>query len=170
MAKFAKRRKRGGTRRRRRVGASPRINIQSTAIKIGGAILASKLQGMLSKDPTKTMLVNIAPFVGIVGGVVLPMFVKNQIVRDLADGMLIQGGISALKKVAPGIVGNFAMVPVVNGPQRQILNRPYKPALNGMGFPLPETSVYDDPMSVISGIAGFNPGDGSGSGSAYAGN
>lgn len=168
MAKYAKRgKKRGGSRRRRRIGAAPKLDIQTMGLQIGGAILASKLQGMLSKDPTKTLLVNIAPFIGLGAGIVLPMFVKNQLVKDLATGMVIQGGVSAIKKFAPGLVGNFAMVPVVNGPSRQILNREYRPALNGVGSTnLPETSVYDDPMAVISGIAGFSP---NGSGSAYAG-
>lgn len=165
MAKFAKRKKRGGSRRRRRIGASPKVNIQSTALKIGGAILASKLQGMLAKDPTKTLLVNVSPFIGLVGGIVLPKVSKNAVVKDLADGMLIAGGISTLKKFAPGIVGDFTMVPVVNGTRRLSYARP---SLNGTTLPatLPETSVYDDPMSVISGIAGFNV-NGSGSGAAY---
>lgn len=165
MAKHAKRStsRLAGGRRRRRVGAMPKINIQSVALQIGGAVVASKLQQMLAKDPTKTMLVNISPFVGLAGGLLLPMVAKQPAIRDLANGMLIQGGISTLKKLAPGLIGNFAMIPIVSGTTNVLRNHP-QPVLNGVGYPLPKSSVYRDSMSVVSGIGSMN---GSGAASAY---
>jgi len=162
MAKHAKKTKKKVSGRRRRVGAMPKLNLQSTALKIGGAIVASKLQTMLAKDATKTTLVAVSPYVGLIGGIALPMITKNAAVKDLSDGMLIMGGVSVLKKLAPGLMGNIYSVPVISGgTTNQFRNLP-KASVNGIGYPLPKTSVYKDTMSVVSGIGNMD-----GSGASY---
>jgi len=160
MAKHAKRSKRRSTgRRRRRVGAVGKADMQAIALAIGGAVLGSKLQAMLAKDPTKTTMVNLSPYAALAAGIVLPMFVKNPIVKALAVGLTTVGGLSALKKLAPGIVGNLAMIPIVSATTNRYRNLPKNsPALNGVGYTLPRTSMYDGALSVISGLPG---GDGS---------
>lgn len=164
MAKHRKKTKKRNYNRRRRVGAIKDFDVQSTALKIGGAILASKAQQMLSRDPTKATMVAVAPYIGLGLGIALPMFVKNRVIKDLAEGMAVQGGVSVLKKLAPGIVGNFAMIPVVSGGTTNRFRNIPKPSINGVGYALPKTSVYKDSMSVVSGIGCA---DGSGSGAAY---
>lgn len=160
MAKHAKRRSsRRKTHRRRRVSGIGPIDMQGIALAIGGAILANKVQNFLSKDPTKSTLVNLAPFAGLALGIGLPMFVKNPMVKALAVGLTTMGGFSVLKKLAPGIVGNFAMVPTISGGTTNKFRNLPKPSVNGVGFPLPKTSTYKDALSVISGLGNA---DGSG--------
>lgn len=123
------------------------------ALAIGGAILGSKLQQFLAKDPTKTTMVNMAPFAALAAGITLPMFVKNPIVKALAVGLTTIGGVAALKKLAPGLIGNFAMIPVVSATTNRYRNIPKNsPALNGVGYPLPRNSMYENALSVISGM------------------
>ena len=167
MAKHAKRSKRrtGVSRRRRRVGAMPAIDFQGIALATAGTIIAAKLQTFLARDPTKTTMVNLSPFAGLVLGIGLPMFVKNPTVKALAVGMTAFGGYSVLKKLAPGIVGNFAMTPIISSTSNQFRNLP-KVSVNGLGFPLPRTSVYKDSMSVVNGVGSHNP---MGSGAANPG-
>jgi hypothetical protein len=163
MAKRKSRKRKSS--RRRRIGAVTKFDIQATALGVAGAIAASKLQAFLSKDPTKTTMVNIAPFAPLAAAIIVPMFVKNPFVKALAVGAAIQGGVSVLKKLAPGIVGNFAFIPIVSGTTNEFRNIP-KPALNVVGYPLPKTSVYSEAMSVVSGIGNANS-DGSGAASPW---
>lgn len=165
MAKHVKRRKKS-SHRRRRVGAVTKFDIQATALGVAGAIAASKLQAMLSKDPTKTTLVNIAPFAPLAAAIVVPMFIKNPFVKALAVGAAIFGGVSVVKKIAPGLVGNFAFIPIVSGTLNRYRNLP-QPVMNGVaGATLPKTSVYKNSMDVVSGIGNMNP-DGSGAASPW---
>ena len=162
MAKHAKKR-RTKSHRRRRVGAVTKFDIQATALGVAGAIIANKLQAFLSKDPTKTTMVNIAPYAPLAAAIVVPMFVKNPFVKALAVGAAIAGGLAVAKKLAPGIVGNFAFIPIVSGTTNTLRNLP-KPVMNGVGYPLPKTSVYSNAMSVVSGMGNANPnGDGAAS-------
>lgn len=165
MAKHAKKRKKVTHRRRRRVSGIGGLDIQAIALAIGGAIAANKLSGFLAKDPTKTTMVNLSPYAGIVAGIGLAMFVKNPIVKALSAGMVTMGGFNALKKLAPGLVGNFAFVPTINSTSNRYRQLP-RPSVNGVGFPLPRTSVYKDSMSVVNGIGNHNP---NGSGGANPG-
>jgi len=120
----------------------------------------------LAKDPTKETMVKIAPFAGLAAGLLLPMFIKNPTVKALAVGMTAYGGLSVLKKLAPGLVGNIPMIPMISGTSNQFRKSLPPVSVNGIGFPLPNTSVYKDSMSVISGM---NYGAADGSGGAYAG-
>jgi len=166
---MAKRRKskRRSSGRRRRVGAIPKMDLQALGLGIAGAIVASKLQTMLAKDPTKETMVKIAPFIGLAAGLALPMFIKNPMLKTAAAGMAIFGGVAALKKLAPGLIGNFAMIPIISSTSNKYRQLPQQnPVLNGVGFPLPNTSVYKDSMSVINGFPGGNS-SGSGASAAY---
>jgi hypothetical protein len=166
MAKHAKRRSsKRRSSRRRRIGAVGKLDIQATALGVAGAIIGSKLQAMLSKDPTKTTLVSLSPYAALGAGIALAMLVKNPMAKSLAVGLTIMGGVSALKKLAPGIVGNFAMVPVINNTVNRYRDRLSPVQLNGT--PLPRTSVYSNSMNVVNGMpSGANP-NGSGAGSAF---
>lgn len=167
MAKHAKKTKRKSSGRRRRVGAMPKLNIQSVALQIGGAVVASKLQQMLAKDPTKTTMVAVSPYVGLAGGIILPMITKNAAVKDLSNGMLIMGGVSVLKKLAPGLIGNIPSVPIISGSMNRYRSIP-KPSVNGIGSTnLPNSSIFRDSMSVISGIGNAGSGDGSATAMSY---
>lgn len=172
MAKYAKRAKRRrSSRRRRSVGAVSKVDIQAIALGTLGAIAVSKLQQFLSKDPTKTTLVNIAPFAPLAVSIVVPMFVKNPMVKAAAVGGAIYGGLAVVKKFMPGLVGNFAFIPIVSGTLNKYRNIP-TPVMNGVhGTPLPNTSVYRNSMDVVSGVGAgggmsYNP-EGSGAASPW---
>jgi len=169
MAKHAKKTKKRSAGRSRRRNGSSKIDFTGIALAVGGAIVAAKLQTALTKDPTKTTLVNLAPYAGLGAGIAAMMFVKNPTMQALAFGMTVQGGIQVLKKLSPGLVGNFAMIPVISATSNRYRNLP-EPVLNGvnksMGFPLPNTSVYKDSMSVINGLNSASP-SGSGASSPY---
>ena len=86
-------------------------------------------------------------------------------VKAVSIGMTAFGGYAVLKKLAPGVVGQFPMVPVISATSNQFRKLP-QPSVNGIGFPLPNTSVYKDSMSVVNGIGTHNP---MGSGAANPG-
>lgn len=161
MAKRTSRKTKKRSIRRRRVSGVSGIDGQAIALAIGGAFIAHKLQAFLAKDPSKTMLVNISPFAGLALGIGLPMVVKNPMVRALSAGMVPVGGLAVLKKFLPGAVGALDLIPIINGTSNKFRTLP-QPSVNGIGFPLTQSSVYKDSMSVISGVGGTD-----GSGSAY---
>lgn len=168
MAKHAKKASRKSGRKTSRRRGSSKIDFTSIALAVGGAIVAAKLQTAMAKDPTKTTLVNLSPYAGMAAGIGAMMFVKNPTIQALAFGMTVQGGISVLKKLSPGLVGNFAMIPVISATSNRYRNLP-EPVMNGVnkvGYPLPNTSVYKDSMSVINGVNSANP-SGSGAASPY---
>src|SRR5687768_15206935 len=133
MAKHAKKKSTKRRFSRRRIGAVGKVDIQAAALGIGGAVVASKLQQFLSKDPTKTTMVNLAPYAGLGAGVALAMLVKNPMIRAASAGMIIMGGVQILKKLSPGLIGNFAMVPVINATSNKYRNQLQPVQLNGIG-------------------------------------
>lgn len=145
-----------GRRRRRRVSGVGNVEVQTLLLAGAGAFVAHKLNAMLTKDPTKTTLVNIAPYASLAVGIGLPLVVKNPMVKTMAIGIGATGLLQALKKIAPGIVGNIDTIPVIAGS----LNRyrgALKPSVNGVGYTLPNSSVYNDSMSVVNGIGSHVP-------------
>lgn len=145
-----------GRRRRRRVSGVGNVEIQTLLLAGAGAFAAHKLNTMLTKDPTKTTLVNIAPYAGLALGIGLPMLVKNPMVKPLALGIGATGLLQALKKIAPGIVGNIDTIPVITGTLNRYRGQ-LKPSVNGVGYSLPDSSVYRDSMSVVNGIGSNVP-------------
>lgn len=167
MAKHARKaKKKTTTRRRRRVSGVGNIDMQSLLIAGAGAFATAKLKSFLSKDPTKTTMVNLAPYAGLAIGIGLPFIVKNPMVKPFALGMGAAGFVEALRKIAPGVVGSLDMMPVISATSNRYRQLP-KLSVNGVGYPLPNTSIYKDSMSVVNGVPrSSNP---TGSGSANPG-
>jgi len=153
MAKHAKKSKaKKTTRRRRRISGVGAVQIQPLLLAGAGALLAGKIKEMLTKDPTKTTMVNLAPYAALALGIGLPMATKNAMVAQLSLGLGAAGLLETLKKIAPGIVGNLDTIPLISGSSNRYREVP-KLSVNGVGYNLPDTSVYKDSMSVVSGIS-----------------
>jgi len=158
-----------GRRRRRRVSGVGNVEPQTLLLAGAGAFVANKLKTYLTKDPTKTTMVNLAPYAALGASVALSMFVKNPMVKPIALGMGAAGLIDVLKKLMPSAVGNLDTVPIINGSTNKYRGLPT--TVNGLknggvGYTLPNSSVYRDSMSVVNGVGNYNP---NGSGSAYPG-
>ena len=162
MAKTKKKTKSTGTRRRRRVSGVSGVDVQGLLVAGAGAIAVSMIKKQLTKDPAKTTMVNIAPFVGLGLAVALPMLSKSPMVKQLAIGMGAMGVVNALQKLAPNMVGSLDMVPVIAATTNKYRKLP-QPSVNGLGYPLPNSSVYKDSMSVVSGLGCMDNPNGSGS-------
>lgn len=150
---MAKRRKKTSTRtrRRRRVsGIGDKMDLQALGLAIAGGALAVKLTSMLGNS-SNTMLQKVAPFAGLGAGIILPMFAKDAMVKQLSVGLVTGGGIEALKRF--DVISGFRDMPVISGRPQRLLNH----RVNGVGYPLPNTSVYRSQMSVVNGVAGYNP-------------
>lgn len=169
MARRRKRTSRKTSTRKRRVsGVGGSLDIQGLLLAGAGAFAANKINAMLSKDPTKTTMVNLAPYAALAGGIGLQLLVKNPMVKPLAVGMAAAGFVQALKQIAPGMVGELPLVPVIAGTSNRYRKQlKVNPALNGVGYNLPYTSAYKDSMSVVNGVGGYTPGGASGSAYLY---
>lgn len=144
--------KKSTTKRKRRVSGVGKINITGIALAVGGAFVANKLTAMTAG---KTGIVGqISPFLGLIGGIVLPMFVKNPMAGQLAVGMAAGGGLEALKKL--GVISGPYQVPVVSGrPVRRINGGAMSPNMIGNGYSPARNSVNTS-LSVISGAGRMN--------------
>lgn len=152
MAKHSKKKKKATTRRRRRVsGIGSGIDLQGIALAGAGAVLTSIVKKQLVKDPTKTTLVNLAPYVGLAAALVLPMVSKSAVVKSIAVGAGAMGVVEALRKLAPNMVGNLDVMPVISATANRYRQLP-RVQMNGVGYTLPNSSVYKDSMSVVNGI------------------
>lgn len=148
MAKKNKKRK--STGRRRRVSGIDSMPLQAIGLGILGAIGASKLSTELKKK-TGTAA-EIAPYAGLGAGLALLMFVKNPMVKQLALGMAISGGIETTKKLAPNLIGSPYNLPVIAGPQRRRVSGGVMTPNAVGGYSPARSSVYGDNLSVISGV------------------
>lgn len=156
MAKRSKSRKKPATRRRRRrVSGMGGMDIQGLLLAGAGAVVVSNVKKMMTKDPTKTGMVNAAPYVGLGLAVALPMLIKNPMVRQASVGMGAIGIYFALQKLAPNVVGQLDVVPVINSTSNRFRKMP-QVSVNGVGYPLPNTSVYKDSMSVVNGVGCYS--------------
>lgn len=90
-------------RRRRSVGAIGGNNATDLALMIGGAIVGRVIQTKLQDKVNPKILAGVQ----IVGGLMLPKFVKNKTVSAMAKGLAINGGISLATNlgVVQGIAG-----------------------------------------------------------------
>lgn len=157
---MAKKKKKSTTRRRRRVsGVSSKIDFQALGLAVAGGALAVKLSAMMAKS-SNTMIQKAAPFAALGAGIVLPMFVKEPLIKQLSLGLVAGGGVEALRKF--NVLSGFRDMPVISGRPTRLLNH----RVAGVGYPLPNTSVHRSQMSVVNGIANYNP-TGSGSASHY---
>lgn len=143
-------------RRRRRVsGIGSGMDLQGIALAGAGAVGVSLIKKQLTKDPTKTTMVNLAPYIGLGVAVLLPMLIKNPAVKQIAIGAGAMGIYNALQKLAPNVVGQLDMVPVIAATSNKYRRLP-QPSVNGIGYPLPNTSVYKDSMSVVNGVGCYS--------------
>jgi hypothetical protein len=94
MAKRKKAR-RTTTRRRRRVSGVGAPDITGLALIVGGAVAANVLSKKLAAS-TNTTFSKLAPFAPVALGIVLPMLVKNQMLKTISVGLVAGGGVTAL--------------------------------------------------------------------------
>ena len=133
MAK--KKGKKPATRRRKRVsGIGKSIPVQKLALGIVGAAIAVKGSEMMAKS-TNEMIKKAAPYAPAVVGVVLPMVVKDQMVNDIATGLVIGGSIGVLKELK--VLSGFSSVKSIQGQPRGYMRLPDRrssaASVNGTG-------------------------------------
>ena len=97
---MAKRRKtrtssRKRTYRRRRVSGVKDIDAMQIVYIVGGAVVARVASNKLAAS-TNTTMQKLAPYVGIIAGVALPMVSKNPMLKAISLGMLGGGATAAL--------------------------------------------------------------------------
>lgn len=149
---MAKKRKKS-YHRRRRVSGVGKTDLQAIGLGIAGAVISNKITAMMKKS-TNTMIVNIAPYTSLAAGLVLPMLGKQPALRQLAQGMVIGGGLETLKQLAPNLISGPYQVPVISGNRRRLNGGVMTPGMvagNG-GYSPARSSVHKDALSVISGI------------------
>jgi hypothetical protein len=81
-------------RRRRRVSGIKDVNAMEIAYIIGGALVARIATNKLTASTNPTMQ-KLAPYVGIIAGVALPMVSKSPALKGIGLGMVGAGAISA---------------------------------------------------------------------------
>jgi hypothetical protein len=151
---MAKKRKTKTTRRRRRVsGIGQDLDLQALGLAVGGAVLSNVLATNFAKS-TNTTMQKAGPYAGLIAGVVLPLIVKNPMVKQLSLGLVAGGGVSALKaaKVISGLDMN-----TINGSLNKYRSLPYRKAVAGIGLGQPSKSNFSGSrLSQMHTIAGMN--------------
>lgn len=95
------------THRRRRVGAiDTKIDFTQIGLVIAGAVGARILTTKLAASTNATMQ-KAAPYSGVILGIVLPMFIKNAMVKNLSLGLAAGGGASALGPTGLKVISGF---------------------------------------------------------------
>jgi len=158
---MAKRKGKKTTRRRRRVsGIGQQLDLQALGLAIGGAVLANVAKTQLAKS-TNTTMQKAAPYAGLIAGIVLPMIIKNPMVKQASLGMVAFGGVEALKaaKVISGLDMN-----TINGTLNKYRSLPYRKAVAGVGD-VTKSNFTGSRMSQMHTIAGVNGGGGYNAGS-----
>ena len=163
------RRKRHHTRRhhtthhRRRVSGVKDLDFTVIALLVGGAVVSRVISNKLSASTNATM-VKFAPYVGVIGGIVIPMVSKSPMLKAISYGLIAGGATSALGpsglKVISGIentvAGMMGYPPNVIQPYRRVagLNLP------GGGY-VTKANFSGSGKSQMNVIGGMNQ-DGSG--------
>lgn len=149
---MAKKHKKSSTHKRRRVSGIKDLDLKAIGLGVLGGVVANKLTAMLKKN-TNTTVQDAAPFAALAAGIIIPMFVKNAMVKQIALGMTVAGGLETLKKVAPKMIAGPYNVPVISGAQRRRMNGGVmNPNAVGQGGYSPKrNSVYQDNLKIISG-------------------
>ncbi len=157
---MAKRKAKKTTRRRRRVsGFGQNLDLQGIALAIGGAVLANVAKTQLAKS-TNTTAQKAAPYVGLIAGIVLPMLVKQPMVRQVSIGLAAAGGVEALK--AAKVISGLDM-DTIHGSLNKYRSMPYRKAVNGVGQ-TSKSNFTGSRMSQMHTISGTANGSGSGAG------
>jgi hypothetical protein len=156
---MAKRKKKTTRRRRRSVSGIKDIDLQGIALAVGGAVLARVATNQLAKS-TNTTAQKAAPYVGLIAGIVLPMVVKNPMVRQVSLGLAAGGGVEALK--AAKVISGLDM-DTIHGSLNKYRSMPYRKAVNGVGQ-TSKSNFTGSRMSQMHTISGAANGSGSGGG------
>jgi hypothetical protein len=109
---MAKRRKRTTTKRtyrRRRVSGVQSPDITGLALTVGGALAATIISKKLAASTNATFS-KLAPFAPLALGIVLPMLVKNQMLKTLSIGLVAGGGVTALGPTGLKIVSGIQTI------------------------------------------------------------
>lgn len=150
MAKGKKQKK--TTRRRRRVsGIGQDLDLQALGLAVGGAVLSNVLATNFAKS-TNTTMQKAGPYAGLIAGVVLPLLVKNPMVKQISLGLVAGGGVSALK--AAKVISGLDMS-TINGSLNQYRSLPYRKAVAGIGQPS-KSNFTGSRLSQMHTIAGMN--------------
>lgn len=101
------------SRRRGRVSGIKDVDFTSIGLVVAGAVAGRILYNKLSTSTNATM-VKLAPYAGLLAGIVLPMVTKEAMMKALSMGLVASGGVNMLVglKVITGIentVGNHMM-------------------------------------------------------------
>lgn len=149
---MAKRRKKTTTKRtyrRRRVSGIGSPDVTGMALIVGGALAANILTKKLAASTNQTFS-KLAPFAPLALSIVLPMLVKNQMVKTLSVGLLAGGGVTALGPSGLKLISGIQTIgyPYQNqlpfkkvagvGPGGQVTNRT---GVNWSGSQLSQPSV-----------------------------
>jgi hypothetical protein len=88
------------SRRRRRMGAMPgKADLMQTALAIAGGVGARLLVTKLPDTIANVDISKYKPYAPLVVGLVAPMLIKNPMIKPLATGMLVVGGVGALQSM-----------------------------------------------------------------------
>ena len=90
--------------KRRRSRAVGKIDFTGIALTIGGAVAANIITNQLAKS-NNSLMQKVAPFAGLGAGIVLPMFVKGDAVKQLSVGLIAGGGVAALGSNGLKVIG-----------------------------------------------------------------
>ena len=178
MAKRHKRKtatRRHHTVRRRRVSGIKDVDFTMIALTIGGAVLGRILSNKLAASTTSPTMVKLAPYSGVILGIILPMVVKNPMIKDLSLGLVAAGGVTLLGPTGLKVISGLEnpIVGRIGYPYNQIPYGKVAGIVDGKYVSKPNFSGSGQPQaSVISGIhpetmTGNYNGSGSGSGMAY---
>jgi hypothetical protein len=148
---MAKRKKHSTHKKSRRVSGINSTDLKAVGLAVAGAVIGNKITAML-KTKTGT-LATVAPYSGLILGIVLPMVSKSQLVKQVSLGLMVNGSVDALKQLAPNLISGPYRLPVVAGNvSRRINGGAYAPNMVGNGGYSPSrNSAVTDTMKIISG-------------------
>lgn len=172
---MAKKGKKKHHKTRRRVSGinMKQIPLEQIGLGILGGVAAMKITDAMKKS-TNTTMQKAAPYVPLAAGIVLPMFIKQQMVKEVSTGLAIGGGITVLKELK--IISGFGDFKVINGYPKQgymrlpdKMNNTSRGVVNGMGDNFTGKANFSgsrlNQMSVISGVHANPQGSGIADGS-----
>ena len=148
---MARRRKTHHRKHRRVSGTNKSVDLKAIGVAVLFAVAGRKLSAMLAKS-TNTMAQTAAPYAELGLGIVLPMVLKNPLIKQGSIGLLVDGSITVLGKLAPGIISGPYQLPVVAGRNRRMNGGIFNPG--GIGYNPARNSIQRDALSVINGVTG----------------
>jgi hypothetical protein len=93
-------------RRKRSVGGINDMDVMQIALIAGGAVLSRIMVNKLTTS-TNTTMQKIAPYSGLLAGLVLPMVTKNDMIKGISLGLVGGGAVSALGPTGLKVISGF---------------------------------------------------------------